>query len=214
MTIFGAKNGITGQLRRHHARLRLHIGSSSLGSHEGRARLSTGSQTPKRSRLLAGGPSWPVQSRRVRPPSLSTPSCHGLWVWDTREVGPTATQLCFADFSGYELDEGIDRVHAHRPASRRRRANSSSSPIASTPYTLSFCLHVSSNRRPAVDHPHVLQPQRRRRRGVPRQQRLLHGDTRESPPCTRTASNAGHREVDGHPGAGRQGSGGVRVDSW
>ncbi len=75
--------------------------------------------------------------------SLSTPSATGC-SFPTPGSGTYSTQLCFADFSGYDSTKASSGTCA--PAGQPTQTGQLFQlAIASTPYTLSYCLQVSTN---------------------------------------------------------------------
>ena len=75
--------------------------------------------------------------------TLNTPSSTGCG-FGTPGSGTYATQLCFADFSGYNWQKASTGTCA--PTGQPTQTGQLFQlAVASTPYTLSFCLHVSTN---------------------------------------------------------------------
>jgi hypothetical protein len=75
--------------------------------------------------------------------TLNTPSSNGCG-FSTPGSGTYATQLCFGDFSSYNWAKASTGTCAP-PGQPTQTGQLFQLAITSTPYTLSFCLHVSAN---------------------------------------------------------------------
>jgi hypothetical protein len=138
VTIYGAKNG-QGQF----ANITPNFATtwfSSLGVT--RVELAVGQQTQSGfSYSLVGLPG--LSKSQGSASTLSTPSSTGCG-FPTPGSGTYSTQLCFSDFSSYNWIKASTGTCA--PSGQPTQTGQLFQlAIASTPYTLSFCLHVSTN---------------------------------------------------------------------